>query len=59
MRVHAFLEPWGLINYQIDPETRPATLGPPSTGHFRVIIDTPRGLQPLHPESSSKNDRLR
>ncbi|PWN31735.1 uncharacterized protein FA14DRAFT_162639 [Meira miltonrushii] len=49
MRVHAFLEQWGLINYQIDPETRPATLGPPFTGHFRVTVDTPRGLQPLHP----------
>ncbi|WFD26562.1 SWI/SNF and RSC complex subunit Ssr2 [Malassezia nana] len=49
MRVHAFLEQWGLINYQIDPETRPAALGPPFTGHFRVLIDTPRGLAPLHP----------
>ncbi|PWN50400.1 hypothetical protein IE53DRAFT_379790 [Violaceomyces palustris] len=49
MRVHAFLEQWGLINYQIDPESRPATLGPPFTGHFRVLVDTPRGLQPLHP----------
>lgn len=49
MRVHAFLEQWGLINYQVDPETRPATLGPPFTGHFRVTVDTPRGLQPLHP----------
>ena len=49
MRVHAFLEQWGLINYQIDPETRPASLGPPFTGHFRVLIDTPRGLSPMHP----------
>ncbi|TDL22843.1 SWIRM-domain-containing protein [Rickenella mellea] len=49
MRVHAFLEQWGLINYQVDPETRPATLAPPFTGHFRVILDTPRGLQSLHP----------
>jgi len=49
MRVHAFLEQWGLINYQVDPETRPATLGPPFTGHFRITVDTPRGLQPLHP----------
>lgn len=70
MRVHAFLEQWGLINYQvsrasdpksrsmpqlelsdsqIDPETKPAALGPPFTGHFRVTLDTPRGLQPLHP----------
>ncbi|THH17566.1 hypothetical protein EW146_g3280 [Bondarzewia mesenterica] len=51
MRVHAFLEQWGLINYQIDPEARPATLAPPFTGHFRVILDTPRGLQSLHPGS--------
>ncbi|KAJ9101146.1 hypothetical protein QFC21_003364 [Naganishia friedmannii] len=49
MRVHAFLEQWGLINYQVDPETRPAPLGPPFTGHFRVTLDTPKGLQPLHP----------
>ncbi|EJD43205.1 SWIRM-domain-containing protein [Auricularia subglabra TFB-10046 SS5] len=44
MRVHAFLEQWGLINYQVDPETRPSALAPPFTGHFRVIVDTPRGL---------------
>ncbi|PPR01995.1 hypothetical protein CVT24_011118 [Panaeolus cyanescens] len=49
MRVHAFLEQWGLINYQIDPEQRPAALAPPFTGHFRVILDTPRGLQSVHP----------
>ncbi|KAK9239722.1 SWIRM domain-containing protein [Lipomyces kononenkoae] len=49
MRVHAFLEQWGLINYQVDPETRPSAIGPPFTGHFRVIADTPRGLQPFHP----------
>ncbi|KAF8747735.1 SWIRM protein [Rhizoctonia solani] len=29
MRVHAFLEQWGLINYQVDPETRPSALVPP------------------------------
>ncbi|KIV98246.1 hypothetical protein PV10_01913 [Exophiala mesophila] len=49
MRVHAFLEQWGLINYQVDPQTRPANIGPPFTGHFRVIADTPRGLQPFQP----------
>ncbi|KAJ7686677.1 Smarcc1 protein [Mycena rosella] len=49
MRVHAFLEQWGLVNYQIDPDSRPAALAPPFTGHFRVILDTPRGLQSLHP----------
>ncbi|EJU05377.1 SWIRM-domain-containing protein [Dacryopinax primogenitus] len=51
-RIHAFLSQWGLINYQVDPETRPASLAPPFTGHYRVILDTPRGLQPLHPGSA-------
>ncbi|KAI0806204.1 Smarcc1 protein [Irpex lacteus] len=55
MRVHAFLEQWGLINYQIDPEQRPAALAPPFTGHFRVILDTPRGLQALHPGTRPNN----
>ncbi|KAI0090346.1 SWIRM-domain-containing protein [Irpex rosettiformis] len=55
MRVHAFLEQWGLINYQIDPEQRPAALAPPFTGHFRVILDTPRGLQALHPGTRPGN----
>ncbi|PWY90667.1 chromatin remodeling factor subunit [Aspergillus heteromorphus CBS 117.55] len=49
MRVHSFLEQWGLINYQVDPQTRPSNIGPPFTGHFRVIADTPRGLQPFQP----------
>ena len=68
MRVHAFLEQWGLINYQvrcssafssstlrahictqIDTSTRPAALAPPWTGHFRLLVDSPRGLAPLHP----------
>ncbi|KAI9595281.1 hypothetical protein BDF19DRAFT_441376 [Syncephalis fuscata] len=49
MRVHAFLEQWGLINYQVDAETRPSLVAPPFTGHFRVTVDTPRGLQPFLP----------
>ncbi|KAK1065823.1 SWI/SNF and RSC complex subunit Ssr2 [Friedmanniomyces endolithicus] len=53
MRVHAFLEQWGLINYQIDPETRPSNIGPPFTGHFRITADTPRGLQPFQPAPNS------
>ncbi|KAJ7485348.1 Smarcc1 protein [Mycena latifolia] len=55
MRVHAFLEQWGLINYQIDPDSRPAALAPPFTGHYRVILDTPRGLQSLHPGTRHMN----
>ncbi|GAP84863.2 putative SWIRM domain-containing protein [Rosellinia necatrix] len=49
MRVHAFLEQWGLINYQVDADQRPSHVGPPFTGHFKVICDTPRGLQPWQP----------
>ena len=47
MRVHAFLEQWGLINYQVDADSRPMPMGPPSTSHFHVLADTPAGLQPL------------
>ncbi|XP_028169580.1 SWI/SNF complex subunit SMARCC2-like isoform X3 [Ostrinia furnacalis] len=47
MRVHGFLEQWGLINYQIEAESRPTAMGPPPTSHFHVLSDTPSGLQPL------------
>lgn len=46
-RVHAFLEQWGLINYQVDAESRPLPMGPPPTPHFNVLVDTPTGLAPL------------
>lgn len=48
MRSHAFLEQWGLINYQIDAESRPTPMGPPPTSHFHVLSDTPSGLQPVN-----------
>ena len=70
MRVHSFLEQWGLINYQvilmrndtqvtfnnwqIDPDTRPSAIGPPFTGHFRIVADTPRGLQTFQPATDVK-----
>lgn len=46
--MHAFLEQWGLINYQVDAESRPMPMGPPPTPHFNVLADTPSGLVPLH-----------
>ncbi|KAK3919431.1 SWI/SNF complex subunit SMARCC2 [Frankliniella fusca] len=49
MRVHAFLEQWGLINYQVDVDSRPTPMGPPPTSHFHVLADTPSGLQPVNP----------
>uniref|UniRef100_A0A8C2IRX0 SWI/SNF related, matrix associated, actin dependent regulator of chromatin, subfamily c, member 1b n=1 Tax=Cyprinus carpio TaxID=7962 RepID=A0A8C2IRX0_CYPCA len=45
--VHSFLEQWGLINYQVDAESRPLPMGPPPTPHFNVLTDTPSGLVPL------------
>ncbi|KAJ3609080.1 hypothetical protein NHX12_023607 [Muraenolepis orangiensis] len=45
--VHALLEQWGLINYQVDGESRPLPMGPPPTPHFNVLSDTPSGLAPL------------
>lgn len=52
IRIHAFLEQWGLINYQIDPKTRPSLVGPQYTGHFQIILDTPDGLKPYIPENA-------
>lgn len=49
MRVHAFLEQWGLINYQVDADSRPSPMGPPPTSHFHILSDTPSGLQPVNP----------
>ncbi|XP_052805807.1 SWI/SNF complex subunit SMARCC2-like [Mya arenaria] len=49
MRIHAFLEQWGLVNYQVDQETRPTGMGPPPTSHFHILSDTPSGLQAANP----------
>uniref|UniRef100_A0A914MNW0 SWI/SNF complex subunit SMARCC2 n=2 Tax=Meloidogyne TaxID=189290 RepID=A0A914MNW0_MELIC len=47
IRIHEFLQKWGLINYQVDSESRPAPISVPPTSHFMVLADTPFGLQPL------------
>uniref|UniRef100_A0AAY4B482 SWI/SNF related, matrix associated, actin dependent regulator of chromatin, subfamily c, member 1b n=1 Tax=Denticeps clupeoides TaxID=299321 RepID=A0AAY4B482_9TELE len=48
IRVHALLEQWGLINYQVEAETRPLPMGPPPTPHFNVLADSNTGaLVPL------------
>ncbi|XP_009464559.1 PREDICTED: SWI/SNF complex subunit SMARCC2, partial [Nipponia nippon] len=56
MRVHAFLEQWGLINYQVDAESRPTPMGPPPTSHFHVLADTPSGLGPPREFSKMKEE---
>ena len=53
--MHAFLEQWGLINYQVDADSRPLPMGPPPTSHFHALADTPSGLQPLQPAKSLVN----
>uniref|UniRef100_UPI0035902FC6 SWI/SNF complex subunit SMARCC2-like n=1 Tax=Myxine glutinosa TaxID=7769 RepID=UPI0035902FC6 len=38
IRVHALLEQWGIINYQVEPETRgPGQGTPPPTAHFHIL----------------------
>lgn len=58
MRVHRFLNKWGLINYQVNPLFKPSyaleklpngsLVGLPSCGDFNVQYDTPRGLFPFN-----------
>ncbi|KAL6940577.1 hypothetical protein ACO0QE_004484 [Hanseniaspora vineae] len=52
VKIHQFLEKWGLINYQIQPRTKPSLVGPQFTGHFQIIMDTPSGLKPYLPVDS-------
>merc|ERR1712038_153299 len=59
MRVHAFLEQWGLINYQVDIEARPTLMGPPPTSHFHILADTPAGLQPINPPKTPQPSAAR
>lgn len=41
---------------QVDAESKPSAIGPPFTGHFRVIADTPRGLQTFQPSPNIKKE---
>lgn len=36
---------------QVDMQQRASHVGPPFTGHFKIICDTPRGLQPWQPSA--------
>lgn len=57
MRVHRFLNKWGLINYQVKPQYKPGfvdskgnngqQVGLPYAGDYIVKYDTPRGLFPF------------
>lgn len=56
IRIHQFLERWGIINYQIDPKTKSAVVGPQYTGHFQITLDTPTGLVPHLPSKDSSSE---
>ncbi|GMM32041.1 Swi3 protein [Martiniozyma asiatica (nom. inval.)] len=47
LRIHKFLNKWGLINYQVNPETKPIPVNPPYTGNYTIDFDTPRGMFPF------------
>lgn len=66
MRVHRFLNKWGLINYQVNPDFKPAysleklpnggLVSLPDCGDFHVQYDTPRGFFPFNTyKPSSEN----
>ncbi|XP_063952761.1 SWI/SNF complex subunit SMARCC2-like isoform X1 [Lytechinus pictus] len=57
MRVHAFLEQWGLVNYQVDADNKATPMGPPPTSHFHVLADTPSGLQPVQASKSGSGSK--
>merc|ERR1711962_277087 len=59
MRVHAFLEQWGLINYQVDMDAIPTAMGPPPTSHFHILADTPAGLQGINPPKTAQPSAAR
>lgn len=56
IKIHAFLEKWGIINYQIDPRTKSSILSAGYTGHFDVLLDTPKGLKSFVPEDVKAED---
>lgn len=47
LRIFKFLNKWGLINYQVNAESRPTGVQPASTGEYVVDLDTPRGMFPF------------
>ncbi|KAH9514332.1 SWI SNF, matrix associated, actin dependent regulator of chromatin, sub c, member 2, partial [Bulinus truncatus] len=54
IRVHAFLEQWGLLNYQVDSESHPSAIGPPTTSHFHILSDAPSGITTSNPAKVSQ-----
>ncbi|MEN2497146.1 MAG: SWI/SNF complex subunit smarcc1 [Marteilia pararefringens] len=47
LRIHSFLENWGLINYNAIFTTGPSKMVPPSTSTFQIIYDSPSEIYPV------------
>eukprot|EP00042_Codosiga_hollandica_P030862 m.181967 g.181967 ORF g.181967 m.181967 type:complete len:917 (-) comp53478_c0_seq1:90-2840(-) len=62
LRVHGFLEYWGLINYQVSLESRSGPLTLPSMSYLHLLADTPNGLSGYTPVTAldklSDSDRI-
>lgn len=62
LRIHRFLSRWGIINYQVNPENRPAGVEPPAIDPH-VLYDHPRGLFPFEsfvlPDETEKVEKLK
>lgn len=57
VKIHAFLEQWGLINYQVEPELKPAPMGPPPNNHFHLIAETSSSFKSVGPDGRITNRR--
>ncbi|KAL0081446.1 SWIRM domain-containing protein [Phycomyces blakesleeanus] len=47
IRVHAFLEQWGLINYQVDLEAKPSNIIPAFDSQYKIISEDPPAEHPI------------
>ncbi|KAF7722166.1 hypothetical protein EC973_003644 [Apophysomyces ossiformis] len=56
IRVHAFLEQWGLINYQVDGQTKASNAPPPLESQFKVVLDS--SIESSHSKPDDNNVRM-
>uniref|UniRef100_A0A6G1S4G1 SWI/SNF complex subunit SMARCC2 n=1 Tax=Aceria tosichella TaxID=561515 RepID=A0A6G1S4G1_9ACAR len=58
MRIHAFLEQWGLINYHVEPpEPMPSFMSLNPTNQFHLISNAQEESKPTTDEGNSQNGR--
>ncbi|CAO3594037.1 unnamed protein product [Absidia cylindrospora] len=58
IRIHGFLEKWGLINYQIDPTLKMSNIGPPFSGNFKIVMDMPESQRPSRSLVQNNNSSI-